>query len=270
MRTAASQIIGIVLIFTAIFGILFSLIAIIQIWRFKPRLEAGLSGELQLLDKTLTTTQDGLAVVKGSLDTASTNVDSLESATETLAQSLQDSNPLMESLVSLVGKDLPATITATQTSLTSAQTSAVLIDNTLATISKIPFLGLGRYQPDVPLNVALGEVSTSLNDLPASLKTIKASLETAQTNLDVMEKQMTSIGKDVRQFNEDLSSARSVIDDYQSTARELQSQVTAARQALPGFLNSGAWLLTFVLFWLGMTQIGLLTQGLEIIKRERS
>jgi hypothetical protein len=264
MRVAVARIIGTILMVTAFFGLLFSSLAIVQTWRVKPGLESRLDSLLNLLDATINTTTEGLAIVESSLETASGNVNSLEEATQTLAQSISDSAPMVDSLIGLVGEELPETITATQISLESAQTSALLIDNMLATISQIPFLGLGRYQPEVPLNDALGQVSASLAGLPASLATIETSLETASANLVVIEQQVSAIGQDIRQINENLASARAVIDDYQATIGSLQTQVHLAQAGLPLWLNRLAWLLTFVLAWLGIMQVGLFSQGLAL------
>ncbi len=269
MEPAIRRIIGALLVATASFGFLFCLLAVVQVWRLKPTLEKSLSAELDLASSLISTTDDSLAIAKRSLEAASGNVDSLEKATEILAQSLEDSQPIVDSLIALVGTDLPRTITATQTSLESAQTSALLIDNTLAALSRIPLLGLGRYRPDVPLNVALGQVSASMTGLPASLQTIEASLETANTNLEVMNLQVTLIGQDIQQINQNLAEARGVIDQYQASILVLQNQVSRAQAGLPPTLNRLAWLLTFILVWLGVMQIGLFTQGSALLRPTR-
>jgi hypothetical protein len=60
-----------------------------------------------------------------------------------------------------------------------------------------------------------------------------------------------------------------VIDEYQATTLKLQSQVNLAQEGLGRWLNRLAWLLTFLLVWLGIMQIGLLMQGWQLLEAKR-
>jgi hypothetical protein len=66
-------------------------------------------------------------------------LDHLAQSILSLTNILQDAGPLMDSLETLTGEDLPSTLDATQTSLETAQQSADIIDNLLRTLSRIPF-----------------------------------------------------------------------------------------------------------------------------------
>ena len=73
----------------------------------------------------------------------------------------------------------------------------------------------------------------------------------------------------VSEISASLENARTVLVEYQAVVADLQSLVTRTRQGLPQWLW---WLrigLSLILAWLGLAQIGLLTQGLELIGRSR-
>jgi hypothetical protein len=61
-----------------------------------------------------------------------------------------------------------------------------------------------------------------------------------------------------------------VLVQYQGVLGSLQARVNSIKASLPGVITATAWALTILFVWLGITQIGLLTQGLERLQTERT
>ncbi len=103
---------------------------------------------------------------------------------------------------------MPKTIESTESSLRTAQESAKVIDSVLSTLSSIPLIGSSiGYNPQVPLDQALGEVADSLTGLPDSfanmadsLKATSSNLETFEADLTVMAESIGEIEKNVAQY----------------------------------------------------------------------
>ncbi len=260
-----NRLIGILLITAAAAGMIFSLIGLVEVWQYKPVVTKNVNDNLALLDQALKSTQDGLVIVDQVVQTTTGEIASLQTGTQALAKAIHDSSPMLDSLSSLAGKDLPAAVTATQTSLASAQGSALLIDNILGTLTSIPFSPVAKYNPEVPLHTALAQVSTSLDALPISLATISTSISASKTNLDVVEQEVSKISETVKGISDNLSSAQTVIKQYQDVTTRLKERSTAAQKAAPGWITGAAWLLTFLLVWFMIAQLGLLEQGLELV-----
>ncbi len=265
MKTILPRLIGAALVTAAAAGMLFSLFGLVQVWRVKPVLVDGLGYEMDIIHATVSTTSAGLTTVSDTMKTVTGNVADLQNTTAALAQSIHAAQPMMDTLVKLLGQDLPNTITATQTSLDSAAASALLIDNVIGTISGLPLLGLNRYAPAVPLHTALGDVSGSLGKLTTPLIGITANLTTAKYNLGNMETEVTLMGGDIAQIKGNIENARQVIVQYQQENVILLAQVEVARKGMPGWITGLAWFLSIALIWLFITQIGLLLKGWEIL-----
>jgi hypothetical protein len=176
---------------------------------------------------------------------------------------------MLDSLISLTGKDLPAAVSATQTSLASAQSSAQLIDNVLAALTRIPFSPVAAYKPDVPLHTALARVSTSLNTLMPSLATINTSLADGKTNLGVVEVELTKISETTQGISSTLGSTQTVIDQYEAVTTQLKANVESAQRAAQTWMLAITWILSFVLGWLLIAQLGLGIQGLDLVRGRR-
>jgi len=263
------RMIGILFVIAAVAGIIFSLIGLIEIWHYRPVVTKTVIDNLALGDQVLSTTQDVLTVVGQVVQTSTTDVTSLQATTQALALAIHDTNPMLDSLISLTSKDLPAAVSATQTSLASAQSSALLIDNVLVALTSIPFSPVAAYKPDVPLHTALAQVSTSLNTLIPSLTAINTSLTDGKTNLNVMETELTKISDTTQGISSTLTNAQTVINQYKATTTQLKANVETAQREAQTWILAITWILSFVLVWILIVQLGLGLQGLDLVRDRR-
>ena len=261
--------VGFLLVIAAVAGIIFSLAGLIEVWRYRPVVTKTVIDDLALGGQALGTTQDVLTIVGQVVQITTSDVVSLQSTTKALALAIHDTNPMLDSLISLTRKDLPAAISATQTSLASAQNSAQLIDNTLAALTSIPFSTVVAYKPDVPLHTALAKVSTSLDTLRPSLAAINTSLAGGKTSLGVMDSEITNISETTQGINNTLARAQTVIDQYKAVTTQLKASVETAQRGAQTWIMTITWILSFVLGWLLIAQLGLGIQGLDMLRGRR-
>ena len=264
------RIIGILLIIGAVGGILFSLLGLVELWRIRPMVTKSVVDNLALVDQTLTTTQDALKVVGQVVQTATSDVAALQATSAAVAQAIQGTNPGFDTLIGLTSKDLPAAVTATQNSLASAQSSALVVDNILTTLTSIPFLPLPAYAPAVPLHTSLGQVSASLDTLKPALATINTSLVSDRTNINAVETQLTQISTTTQGIDTSLSNAQTVIDHYIAVTTQLKVNVEAGHRDAPAWITAITMILSLVLVWTVIAQLGLGLQGLDLVRASRN
>jgi len=251
------------------FSMLLSLFLVFQIWRLKAPVTNNLQNSIALISATLQTTAEGLLVADESLEASQESITTLESTIETLAKTIEDTSPLLSSLETMLGDDLPNTISSTQTSLTTAQESARIIESVLSAITSVPLLFQESYNPEVPLHVALGEAAESLEDLPESFETMETSLQTAQGNLRVIKVEMRLIAQDIGEINTNLEDAKTVVEKYQGVVAEMQTGVAGVAHNLPRWINIAVWVLTFMILWSGAAQWSLFIQGWSLLSQNK-
>ena len=269
MKPIFSRITGLALIIAAVMGLGLSLAGLIFLGRFSSRISTNLLSTLEYLDRALAITSDGLETAESSLKAADSALGSLVSTLDGVNESLQGMDPTLTALSTLLGKGLPETIKATQDSLDSAQTSAKNIDNVLTSLSRIPFLGTLVYNPEVPLNETLGDISDSLDAIPRSLRDAKSGLDTADKNLATITSDLGNVAQSTDQIDHSIADALLVIDEYQTLVADMQKRTKDLRQELPGQLRLATLAAALLLIWLAITQIGLLAQGVEFLARGR-
>ncbi|NOR90083.1 MAG: hypothetical protein GQ524_07485 [Anaerolineales bacterium] len=269
MKPIYQRITGFALMTAGVMGILLVIAGIIFMVRVRPRVEASTAESLELVYRTLATTEEGLVLAEDSLAQVVETVESLEVTMASVGQTIYGTVPLVDSVADLLGEQLSETIKATQDTLASVVKSAKLVDNVLSIVTAIPFIGTDRYQPEVPLHVGLERVITSLDEIPDSLGAAQEDLTSSSGKLDAMEDDFTTMADNIGQIATSLESAQSVLTEYRDIVTDLQEQVSSVRQGLPLWLRWSGVAFSFVLVWLGIAQMGPLIQGWELIQRSR-
>lgn len=259
------RLIAMTLIATAVLGIVISLVGLVVVGFAGARAQAALQRQLTVVDNALAATSDGLTIAETSLGAAQRTVGNLSSVVGNVAQAVSDTEPGLVALQDLLGESLPETIASTQVALDGAAETAAIVDGVLSALS---LFGV-RYNPEVPLNVAIDRVSRSLAAVPPALDTVATGLGTTTTNLSSIASDLTEVEAGLQTIAADLSDAAGVIDQYQAVVSDLQAEVASVRATAPGWLwltRGGASLL---LIWLGLAQLGLLTQGWHLLEQGR-
>lgn len=252
---------GLALVLLASLSLLLTLFAVVQVWRLRPPVTASLQSGLEVISTTLQTTSEILDIADQSLEAVRNSTTALEKAVNTLAKSIEDTQPLVNALSLLLKDDLPGAITSAQASLKTAQEGAKIIDAVLRVLTTF---NPQAYNPATPLHTALGQVSESLNRLPQSLNTMQVSLSNTGGNLNSMKDQLDQIAANIHAINDNLSHSQQRVQQYQETLTALQGRLRQVYARLPLWVTIFAVGVTFVLFWLGVAQVNVLLRGWEM------
>jgi len=259
----ARKVIGYIFIVAAILGLIFSLAGIALVWVVKAPLTANLISTLDLIDTTLDATSSGLTVIDDTLTKTISDLSSIENTVQTAGKGIDDSVPLVESLSTLLSDNIPQAISATQTGLTTLQDAAGTFESTLQLVTSIPFLPIEGYDPDVSFSDALEDVSQSLDAIPQSLSEMEGTLSSTEGNLVMMGAQINIIARNISELKDSFYEIQLVFDQYQEVISEAQTKLESFRDSLQTGIIVTAWIFTIIFVWLGIAQLGLLTQGLE-------
>ncbi|OGO35878.1 MAG: hypothetical protein A2W35_06470 [Chloroflexi bacterium RBG_16_57_11] len=264
------RIIGVLLILAAILGLVVSIGAMYLIWSAQSTITSNLQTTIDLFSQTLETTSQGLVVTQSALQSSVDLIGNLQSTVETTAKAINSTNPLMDELSGLMKDSLPNTIRATQTSLETAQQSAATIDTVLRALSGIPLIGPSiGYDPEVPLAEALGQVVQNLEDMPDAFIGMQENLQNTQDNLQIFESDLTVMAESVGQIQSSVAQYDKVIGGYQASLEQLIARLDGISTNLPNLVRMFAIGLTAFMVWMAIAQLGLITQGWELITESR-
>jgi hypothetical protein len=265
--TFIRKFVGILLILAALGGLVFSIAGIVALQQIKPVMVLGLQNSVNLLIQTLDTTSQGLAVTQTALKSSVDTIANLQTTLETTVKGIDSANPMIDQISKAMDEDVPNTILATQNSLRTAQESAVVIDSLLSTLSKIPLIGLS-YSPKVPLAQALGDVADSLEGLPVSLKDMSDSLVNTQSDIQTFQADLSITAESVGGIKESVAQYGSVVKGYEDSLDVVKTQLKALSDGLPNIVRILVLALTVFLVWMAIANLGLLSQGWEMLSRK--
>jgi hypothetical protein len=264
-----TRIVGIALIVAGLTGLVFAIAGLFVLVQVEKNILSAAQEQVDLLDQALAATREGLDLAGTSLVQAVSTVKTLEQTVAGVGDTVGSSVPAVDGMAMLVGEQLPATIEATKATLESVAASSRTVDDVLAVMSAVPFLGVNQYKPDVPLSDGFLEVATSLEGIPDSLRATQEQLVVANKNLAVLESSINTMAGDIGQVATSLGRAQSVLEQYTGVIEQLQASIRWISSSLPSWVY---WLrlgLSLLLIWLGIAQFALITQGWELVGRSR-
>ena len=268
MSQALKKVFAVLTVCITALGILLSIFMLIQVWRNRQPIADKLHITLKQSSTILQTTDEGLGIIDQVISNVYTSTIYLDEATQAFSQTVQSTNLFLNSADTFIGENLITTITNTQAALDSAQASARVIDNILSAMSRIPLIGI-NYNPSLPLNVALGEVSTSLDPLQGTLKNFQTNLVTTQDNMQVFTTQISELDKNIIAIDKNLRQAQTTIGNYRAQVNSLKSWVDGANNNLTRWITTIAWIFTIIILWLVIIQIAIMLQAITILSPNR-
>lgn len=267
MKTIFNRVVGFLLVLAALLGLTISLAGLRTVWMVKPTLSKGIVDGVGLVVSSLETTGQGLEVTQQALASSVESISDMQSTLEATADTMSSLQPLLDEIQKLMAEEIPDTVAAAQQALATAQQSAGVIETVLHTISAIPLVGI-PYAPEVSLQEALGEVVKSMEGLPDKLHDIQDELEKTGDDLEVMQADLETVAAAVEEIESSMAQYKKVIEDYKASLDLLKDRLDTIVKNAPQIIDALGWALTAFLAWMAIANLGLLTQGWELLTRK--
>lgn len=260
---------GFALILFSILGLVVSTAGLLAVPKVAGRLRISIEEGLDLTLLALDATDESLVLAGTSIKQAIAALDSVRETTLGIGQTLDETDPLLNSVGDIVGQELPAIVESTQESLASSEASARVIDQVLYSLNTVAAVTGIEYDPETPLAESIADVSDSLDSLPESFEAIEEDMAAAQSNLGFVEQGATSLAGNLADIGVSLSQAQEVIEKYRTVVGRLETNISNLSQRLDASMRAVVWGFSLLLVWLIISQIGLVFQGWEMVGWER-
>ncbi len=255
--------IAMLLILTALTGVGLSVSGIVIARQVRPLATVWGTKQMDTAQETLSSLNEALSILEDTLCTADTSLQSVNETLKVSAQTLGDTQPILKETQTLLDEQIPHTITETQAALYTAQQGVSLIEQTLRVITLIPFIPGEPYQPQISLSDSLGQIALALGQIPQSTADLSNGIQISKANLATLQINLLSISLQLDDIQENLQGVLDTLPQYHQTIAAQQAQITSLRQQFPRWIALLANALTVFLVWLGLTQVGLLLQGVD-------
>lgn len=215
---------------------------------------AGLSG-------TLGTAADGLAEASVTLDETSTTL-------RQVRRSLEDSEPLLDSVGRLVGEDAPTTLESTRDAILATRTGARAIDQVLRALDAVRFITGVRYDPAESLDQSLGGVAEAIGPLPDSLRAAAGDLDRATAGFRDVELGLAQTADEMRALAISMQNLSWALDAQEVELDRIAAALASASDRANGIVTVTAGVLALTLIGGGLTQTAVLILGRSLAQGE--
>jgi hypothetical protein len=260
------RIFGLGLMLASLVGLVGAVAGLIVVPRAADRVAVEFEAALGSTVATLDTAGETLALVDETLGETAAAIGAAGSALGDVEQTLGDSADTLDSLDGLLGDDLPEIIRSTRQSLRTTQDSAEVIESMLTGLNAISGLTGVSYDPEVSLADSVGEIDSELAGLPSSLQDVADDLGTVSGDLESTQEEIDALGERVYAIEATVEASQIVIAEYRATLDDLAADLGVLEERIPAWLRRGRTLVTFLLIWFGLAQIGLFWQGWEMLR----
>jgi peptidoglycan hydrolase CwlO-like protein len=277
MKKTLRRILGILVMIAGILGLVLSIAGLVGVWAAKPAVAQGIENTITTLSTSIDTSKQIMLVTGEALGATVNSVNALQTMLEATASSVQDTQPLLNQITSLMGEKLPGTIQSASDSLVAAQSAAETLDSAMRSfdalkgvLAAIPFIGPSiptggqPYDPKISLADSLGSVATQLESLPKTFEDMSKNLDTADNNLVTIKSSLSTMATNVSTISSSIDQYKNMVAQSQSSMENLQGILTNIQANLNQILTAAVWALTLFFLWLLAAQVVILSQGWEL------
>ena len=246
MRSFLYRFAGVVLVLSAVIGILFSAFGIWGVWTLKPHAETVLTDVTQIAVDSIDLGNDALGEVAQTLEILNEGLQSVNNVKDNLAEMLLSITPVLDRTSDFVGEDLVDVMGGLQGSLETLEGGMQAVQTALSFLNRVPLIG----------NV-YSSTSTSMTDgvdeMSGQVTTLSSQLELFQEDLMGTSENLAGIQIDVENFAETVDEMDLSLQRHLDNINGYKTELTTMRQGILDF--RARWLLIIKQVAIGVTVV---------------
>jgi len=261
------RIIGLIWIITSLAWSVLSIAGLLYGLNWLENLEKGLDDNLTLLVDSLDSVNGIVTETTNVISSTQTSLASVQLSVQDASNALNDARPLLWTTTKVVTIDVPAALEGVQESMPSLIATAKSVDETLTWLSGFGFtipnpfgadfsydLGID-YDPAVPLDQAMEDMSGNLEGVPDDLRGMEESLNNADENLVVVSDDLASLASDLDNLNNQIANVYPQLDALSTSIENIQDSFEDVQSDFPHSFDMARKILISTMVLLIFTQI---------------
>lgn len=273
------KLIGVLFLLIGLLGLAFSVTGVVIGRQAVDEMGSAIDTALSRTLVSLGTASDTLVLTKSTFEQVNSGLDTVGATADNVAQTLRDTQPLLEGVSNVVASDIPDSLEAIQNSLPGVADAAGTIDDTLRTLSAfeveraifgIPIsfdLGI-NYDPDLSLDDGVRQIGQSLEGMPDSLRALRSDLDLANDNLENVSTNIYTIASDLEALGDKVQQIEPLVDEYIQLTSDIEQLVNQTQEKLDSQLEMVKLIVTLLFIWIGINQIVPLYLSVDIFTRK--
>jgi methyl-accepting chemotaxis protein len=274
------KILGGIMLLIGLSGVTLSIIGIRLGRGLIDSIAGGIDNTLLLTSEGMDNVLETLVFTKAAVTDVNAALVTVEGSADDLSRTVQQTQPLLEQISTVAADEVPNSLESIEMVMPTLEQVAGVIDSTLVTLNKFRIdeeifgieiqydLGI-NYAPEVPFDVSVNQLGSSLDGLPESLRNLQGYMDVTSGNLDTISRDIHLLADDVGKINGRISELPPIIDEYIRIATEIGDDTRQIRAQIGEHAQTAKTVVTIVIVWLGLTQVAPLYLGLGLVIEKR-
>ena len=274
------RILGLIILLVGVAGIAVAVGGLRMSHQLLDSVGAQVDSGLQLTSESLDNVNATLELAKATVADVNLSMNTIQTTTLDLAQTMEETRPLIEQSTLVATEQVPDSIEAVQEAIPALTDVAGTIDSTLATLSRFRIdreilgfefkydLGID-YDPEVPFDEAVVGIGDSLEGVPENLRALAVYLEVANDNLETISNDIYALSTDLDRLNKNITDLDPILDEYIRLVTELNDTLRGLRRQISEQIEIAKNVATIAFIWLGLTQLVPMYFGYELLSGQR-
>ncbi len=268
------RIIGGVIILVGLAGLAAGAYGVVWVQGAAETTEKEITSGMDFGLEALETISDTLQVLILTVDDTAQVLESAVESSEATVETLDAIRPAVEELSNIIALGLPDSIEAVQAAMPAVEQASSAIDATLRTLAAfewsatIPIIdyemgfGLGvEYDPPVPLDASVAQVSAALAELPSHLTGIEEDLETTHDSLGQTATSIENAAENLATVSLGLQATSASLAEYNVLIDRATDRLRQMRWNVRDNIRLARIALSLALGWFALSQLAPLYLG---------
>jgi uncharacterized phage infection (PIP) family protein YhgE len=259
-KWSAVRVIGLILVILSCIFFVLSLAGLIGIWVYNPSLTEQV---LTTIETTSTDLEGAAAAIESSkteLISAEAQLELLQAILETLGVNAAEDLNRLADIVSRVENTLSPVLNSVSSGISTLRDSLLTIKDTIEAINELPLVNI-----QIPGIETIEEGADQLGSLQTQIEEGGGKIQQlSQTTQDTVDSLSTGFAS----LETSINLLLKTLNEYEQKIRAAQEQLLYLEKNLPTWIDLASVILTILLVWLGISQVGVFILGWSFFKKQ--
>jgi methyl-accepting chemotaxis protein len=257
-KSTIKPIIGLALLILSVIFFVVSLGGLIGIWVYNQPLTERAMTLIETTSQDLEGASAAIELSKAELISARAQLDLLQAILETLGINAEEDLNRLADIVGRVEDTLSPVLDSVAGGIGTLRDSLLTIKDTLERINQLPLVNI-----EIPGIESIEQGAEQLGSLQDQIEEGGGKIEQlSQTTQDTVDSLSTGFAR----LETSINSLLETLDEYADKIESTQEQLSYLETNLPKWIDYASTVLTIILVWLGISQVGLFILGWSYYK----